>query len=531
MTGWALEAMAASGFLMLLVLLVRRRVSAAFGPRIAYLLWLLPVARLVLPRLPFGGSLRVALPGLDLAAPAAPLPAFDRIAVDSIPLAAPLPLAAPAPADWPMLVIAIWLGGAAMHFLWQIGLYHRFLTVVLRGSTLLCRRCGIAVLQGPGVPGPAAIGIVRRRILLPADFAERYSPAERRLVLAHEVAHHVRGDIVANGAALAVLSLHWFNPLAHRAYRAFRADQELACDATVLDAEPAASRHTYGAAVIKSATVTPAAVCALGSVTMLKGRLKMMRMPMQSRSRRIAGALLACAAIAGGLAVTASGSVAAISTRAPEHLTAPALGASGADAPRSQTTLVRAEDERSALQPASGTRVGHRHPPVTPEPPRPPTPPVTRGRASLVDPAPPPPPPPPPSTYQPVDVAPPPPPEPPVPPRHAGRDARDEAAAEAEHASAMAAHEAAIAAHRAIVAARIQHDVQRAMADVRRQGAAGCSGSGRDCIDLAAVNAQARRALLQAREGLRLADLSESSRDRALAAIDRAIARRDRAAP
>ena len=78
----------------------------------------------------------------------------------------------------------------------------------------------------------------------------RYTPSERRLALLHEGAHHDRRDILANLVALAVLALHWWNPLAHRAYRAFRADQELACEVTVLADVENGDRRAYGSAVL-----------------------------------------------------------------------------------------------------------------------------------------------------------------------------------------------------------------------------------------------------------------------------------------
>lgn len=323
MIAWAFEALIASALLMGLVLLVRERVAAAFGPRIAYLLWLLPLARMLLPRLPQVAHRPVTLNmSMDLDLPIdPPMPALP--ALPTLPSVPALPAAPIVPGrfDWilshaPTLVLIVWLGGAVIHFGWQIGLYRRFVSAALRGSALLCRTCGIAVHRGPHVGGPAAVGILRRRILLPADFTTRYDPAERRLVLAHEVAHHVRGDLIANAVALAILSLHWFNPFARRAYRAFRTDQELACDATVLAHEAPELMPVYGAALVKSVhAATPAAACAIGSAQMLKRRLKMMAKPHRSRLRQIGGGLIAGATIVGGLCLTASGSVAA-----PSHL-------------------------------------------------------------------------------------------------------------------------------------------------------------------------------------------------------------------
>ena len=68
------------------------------------------------------------------------------------------------------------------------------------------------------------------------------------MTLLHEGADHDRFDLVANLAGLVVVAAHWWNPIAHLAWRAFRADQELACDATVLAGSDGNTRAVYGSA-------------------------------------------------------------------------------------------------------------------------------------------------------------------------------------------------------------------------------------------------------------------------------------------
>jgi beta-lactamase regulating signal transducer with metallopeptidase domain len=563
MIGWAFETLIASALLMVLVLLLRDRVAAAFGPRVAYMLWLLPLGRTLLPRLPEAARAPVSLPiDIDLSMmdlPAGPLPAG--------PLASAAPPLAPGALDWlashwPMLVLAVWLGGAAVYFCWQIGLYRRFLSAALKGSALLCRTCGIAIHCGPHVGGPAAVGIVRRRILLPDDFTMRYNPAERRLVLAHEIAHHVRGDLIANGAALAFLSLHWFNPLAHRAYRAFRADQELACDATVLAHEAPELMPVYGAALVKSVhAATPAAACAIATATMLKRRLKMMAKPHRSRVRHIGGGMLAAATIVGGLALTASGSIAA-----PSHLpgfqmamlrmdgavisidhdngssmrAAPAQGGT----PAAQARPIRVAETRHGRSSASDMRdvselpapPALAIPPVPPLPalePAPPAPPILPDFAEIRR-----------AARAAADEG-----------RAAGARARAEshiaaaqARAEARRAAAEARGEAGRAkaeAHAevraALTAARVQRTVAVAMANARVEIAASCrdarpaTGPETDhqaitrlsagCVDYDAIRAQVAAAMQNAREGIRKAHMDDAARDRAMDAMDRAMER------
>jgi hypothetical protein len=186
--------------------------------------------------------------------------------------------------------------------------YRAFLARAMRDARPLTRECGIDVLLSGQVDGPVAAGVFRRRIFLPNDFMQRYSPEERRLALVHEAAHHDRFDIQANLVGLVVLALHWWNPLAHRAYRAFRSDQELACDATVLADAQAGDRMAYGSAMLKSASARmPGVACALSHKAQLKQRIVMMARKPVGGTRLALGGMLAVAAIGGGLLLTASG--------------------------------------------------------------------------------------------------------------------------------------------------------------------------------------------------------------------------------
>ncbi|WP_096035639.1 TonB family protein, partial [Xanthomonas citri] len=98
---------------------------------------------------------------------------------------------------------------------------------------------------------PVSVGLWRPRIVLPMDFDTRYSAAERTLILAHERLHLRRGDLYANLLAALLLCIGWCNPLMHLAWRAFRLDQELACDAQVLTRYPG-KRRSYATAILKT---------------------------------------------------------------------------------------------------------------------------------------------------------------------------------------------------------------------------------------------------------------------------------------
>jgi hypothetical protein len=100
-----------------------------------------------------------------------------------------------------------------------------------------------------------------------------------------------------------VLALNWFNPIAWFAVRAFREDQELACDAAVARAAPPEARQDYARALIKSASRPGLiAACPLNHADQLKRRLRMMKDHRSSRLRMLGGA--AAVTLLAGVTVT-----------------------------------------------------------------------------------------------------------------------------------------------------------------------------------------------------------------------------------
>ena len=77
---------------------------------------------------------------------------------------------------------------------------------------------------------PATIGWHNVLILLPADW-QTWNEAERRAVLAHELAHVCRGDFLTGLLAQVCLASQFYHPLAHWLSARLRLEQELAADA------------------------------------------------------------------------------------------------------------------------------------------------------------------------------------------------------------------------------------------------------------------------------------------------------------
>lgn len=264
------EATLATSLALLAVMALRRPLRRFAGARLAYAAWA-----------------AVPLAGVAVMLPAAPA-ATAALAVTPSPLrlaAADASLAlqqAGAGNPW----LALWLGGAvataAVFALRQWRFHHQL-------------RLRDAHGEHDGAPlGPAVIGLWKPRLVLPTDFARRYSPEEQALVLEHERQHLQRGDLPAQALCSLLRCLFWFNPLVHAAATRFRLDQELACDAAVLARHPDARRR-YGEVMLKTqlADFGLPLGCHWQSSHPLKERIAMLKSPLPSAGRaRVASALI-----------------------------------------------------------------------------------------------------------------------------------------------------------------------------------------------------------------------------------------------
>ncbi|MCW4460399.1 M56 family metallopeptidase [Sphingomonas sp. BT-65] len=359
MIAWVIETFVATTLLMLLVLVIRKPVGRHFGPNIAYALWALPVLRMFMPPLPGAWQFTDLIAPLTRGAEESPGVVMGVLNADKTPQAiidnavlqahvelasGPANVAAVPPTLTPdgpgivLLIIGIWVAGAIAFLAWHLIAHNRFCARLLRRARIerTVAEGRVHVIETDAATGPLAFGIWRKYVAFPRDFSERYDPLERNLALAHELGHHLRGDLIANWIALVVLALHWFNPVAWRAFRAFRADQEMACDALVLSGRAPALRHAYGRAIVKSAHGgAVSAACHLHTINELKGRLRMLsKHDRKSRARITAGVTGAAALTLAGLALTASGTQAAANLRAD---VGDAIGVDLQDAPAAPT--------------------------------------------------------------------------------------------------------------------------------------------------------------------------------------------------
>jgi bla regulator protein BlaR1 len=268
------------------VLLARASVRRLFGAELAYLLWL------VVP-LALGASL---LPGLP-----APSPVAAVIAPMQALGAYVQPPRAAERMEWEGAVLAFWLAGCMVFLMWTWAEHRRY----RRGLGGL-RANGDHFIFGNAVQGPAVVGLWRPVVVLPPDFAARYSVAERMLILAHEAVHVRRRDPLLNAVCALLQCVFWFNPIVHLGARRFRLDQELACDAAVMRAHAGLER-SYAQAMFKTQLSAQASLvhCHWRSVHPLKERVMQLKQTPLRPARRLAGrvavGLLVALGAGGGL--------------------------------------------------------------------------------------------------------------------------------------------------------------------------------------------------------------------------------------
>jgi len=270
----------------LAVLMLRGPVRRFAGCRPAYALWMLPP--------------------LALAATLLPAPEQRVLPMTLLPS---LPPVAPVPADtiqaWDVgsALCALWLAGAIASLLLQWRAQRRFVAGL--GVLQAERRGHLRVWRAQSDTGlPALLGLWRPRLIVPMDFERRYDPAQRALLLRHELVHWRRGDSWANALAALLRAAQWFNSVVLHACDCFRRDQELACDAGVMAVRPRLRRRYAEAMLRACGVVHPPLACPWSAAHGLRERVRLLHGPSPGRARAALGisVVLACAGMVAGAA-------------------------------------------------------------------------------------------------------------------------------------------------------------------------------------------------------------------------------------
>ena len=222
------------------------------------------------------------------------------------------------------LVPAFWLAGVLCVTLALWAEYRRFTRHLAREARPVedaaVRRCmahaakagGFSRRVGLYVCGalatPVAVGVLRPRIYLPADWA---ADETLEYALRHECMHLRRGHLVYKLAAQAVCVVHWFNPAAWLLRRMMSEACEFGCDRAVARMLDGAQRKEYCAAMLCAAADVRAAGLASAFASpagLLRSRMEAVLAPQERTARQFTAVALctAAAVLAAGLTACAA---------------------------------------------------------------------------------------------------------------------------------------------------------------------------------------------------------------------------------
>lgn len=150
--------------------------------------------------------------------------------------------------SWPMWGLLFYVGGVVLLISRLVVEHIRVRRLVRRGIPLdspawqivvhdsarqLGVRCDVPLMFSTDLTTPAAVGLRRPTIIIPAAAAQ-WPDEVRRAVLIHELAHVARRDCLTQAAAAVACALYWVHPGTWWMARRLRMERELACDDLVV---------------------------------------------------------------------------------------------------------------------------------------------------------------------------------------------------------------------------------------------------------------------------------------------------------
>lgn len=271
-----LEWIASSCALILAVLLLRRLLRGRIGPGLQYALWLLVLARLLLP-VSFGAA-RVSVQNLvrdadERAAsqvvtyvnqtapdpvPSEPAPAQSAPAQPQYTQSAAAPQSQPEapltetarPVTLSDILRCAWYAGMSAMALWLIATNLAFRArLAKRARRIEYPGCKLPLYITEAVETPCLFGVLRPAIYITPEAASE--PETLAHSVEHELTHYRHGDHIWALLRCLCLVLHWYNPLVWLAAALSRRDAELACDEATIRRLGEAERAAYGRTLIR----------------------------------------------------------------------------------------------------------------------------------------------------------------------------------------------------------------------------------------------------------------------------------------
>lgn len=262
------EWIVSSSVLIAVVLLLRRVLKGRISLRLQYALWVLVLARLLIP-VSFGGT-AISVGNLtQKAAESEPVRVITDLAETQVPVfreqwTGEKPMqgdtvaAAPVIGDGgqqtadgasvPDVLKAIWLSGVAAVGAWFLISNLRLRRMLRKSRVLLEYGSDLPVYVSGAVETPCLFGLPRPAIYLTK--AASGQEIVMRHAVEHELTHYRHGDHIWAILRCVCLAVHWYNPLVWWAAVCSRNDAELACDEMTIKRLGEGERAAYGRTLI-----------------------------------------------------------------------------------------------------------------------------------------------------------------------------------------------------------------------------------------------------------------------------------------
>lgn len=267
-----LEMSISAGVLILLLTLIRGGKLLSISKRTIMLLWLVVLARLLLPgSLPLRGG--IAVPALGLLQRVCSMhigisKETGEHAVSTAPKAASLGAAEHMWISLMQAALLLWLAGLAVmciYFVYSYRKEYRLLSqalplksvrlpagiqvseayqTALRLSGMHIRKKRVRILVHDRIQSPLVFGTLRQNIVIPKSLLF-LGQSQMQCILTHELIHIRRHDNVWKLLCAAAVCVHWFNPTVWLMYVLFARDLELSCDEHVLSVYGRCGRQEY----------------------------------------------------------------------------------------------------------------------------------------------------------------------------------------------------------------------------------------------------------------------------------------------
>ena len=259
MTNWIIT----SSVLILIFIAARRLLKGHISPLLQYGLWLIVLARLIVPV----NSIQSPISILN-AIPAAPAAVVSETSdttetIENTETTSALPAAVtttpytevvisdapentaslPAQSSLPSLSFVL-------STLWLTGMAGILIYAAIRNARLARflhrtrRPFADGVYVAPALPSSCLFGMIRPTVYITEAVAA--DPQALQHVLAHEQAHRSHGDHIWNLLRIGVLALHWYNPLVWWACALSKRDAEMAADTSAIATLAPEERFSYG---------------------------------------------------------------------------------------------------------------------------------------------------------------------------------------------------------------------------------------------------------------------------------------------